>query len=69
MQRDADDSSSELPSLDERISLREAAKLGGLFASHLRLLVRRGDLWGVRMGHYWLTTPEAVERCHSHSRM
>ena len=57
----ADNSGSEPPSLDERITLHEAAKSSGLSASHLRLLVRRGDVWGVKLGHYWLTTTQAVE--------
>lgn len=49
------------PNLDDLISLREAAELSGLSASHLRLLVRRGDIWGVKLGHNWVTTSEAVE--------
>lgn len=49
-----------LPSLDELITLREAAKLSGLSTSHLALLVRRGDIWGVKLGHNWLTTAQAV---------
>ena len=57
----ADDSGSDQPSLDELITLQEAAELSGLSASHLRLLVRRGDVWGVKMGHYWLTTAQAVQ--------
>jgi excisionase family DNA binding protein len=57
----ADDGDLDKPSLDELISLREAAELSGLSASHLRLLVRRGDIWGIKLGHNWLTTREAVE--------
>jgi excisionase family DNA binding protein len=58
---DADSSESDLPGLDELISLREAAKLSGLSAGHLRLLVRRGELWGVKLGRNWVTTAKAVE--------
>lgn len=47
-----DDSNSDLPSLDELITLREAAELSGLSESHLRLLVRRGEIWGMELGHY-----------------
>jgi excisionase family DNA binding protein len=61
MSRATDDSDLAEPSLDELISLREAAELSGLSASHLRLLVRRGDIWGVKLGHNWVTTAEAVE--------
>ena len=48
--------------LDELMSLREGAELSGLCASHLRLLVRRGQIWGVKLGHNWVTTHEAVEK-------
>jgi excisionase family DNA binding protein len=61
MPQTADDSGPDKPSLDELISLREAAELSGLSASHLRLLVRRGDIWGVKLGHNWVTTSEAVQ--------
>jgi excisionase family DNA binding protein len=53
---------SDQPSLDELISLREAAELSGLSASHLRLLVSRGDIWGQKIGRNWVTTAEAVEK-------
>lgn len=61
MTHNADDSSFDQPSLNELITLREAAKLGGLSASHLALLVRRGDIWGVKLGRNWLTTAQAVK--------
>jgi excisionase family DNA binding protein len=60
MTRNDDDSGPDLPGLDELITLREAAELSGLSASHLALLVRRGDIWGVKLGHNWLTTAQAV---------
>ena len=62
MMHNADGSDSDQPSLDELIPLREAAKLSGLSASHLALLVRRGDIWGVKLGHNWLTTAQAVKK-------
>lgn len=61
MTHDADDSGSDQPSLDELISLREAAELSGLSTSYLRLLVSRGDMWGVKLGRNWVTTTQAVE--------
>lgn len=42
------------------ITLAEAAQISGLSHSHLRLLVRKGKIWGVKMGRDWLTTREAV---------
>ncbi len=56
-----DDSSFDQPSLDELVSLREAAKLSGLSVSHLRLLVSRGVIWGAKLGRNWVTTAQAVE--------
>jgi hypothetical protein len=56
----ADDSGFDQPSLDELITLLEAAELSGLSASHLQLLVRRGDVWGTKLGHNWLTTAQVV---------
>ena len=48
------------PSLDELISLRQAAKLSGLSPNHLRLLVSKGEIWGRKIDHYWVTTEKAV---------
>jgi excisionase family DNA binding protein len=56
-----EDSGSVQPSLDELISLREAAELSGLSASHLRLLVSRGDILGQKIGRNWVTTAQAVQ--------
>ena len=61
MAQDADRSGFDLPSLDELISLREAARLSGLSTRHLRLLVRRGEMWGVKLGRNWVTTAQAVK--------
>ena len=49
------------PSLAELISLREAAELSGLSTRHLRLLVRRGDMWGAKLGRNWVTTGQTVK--------
>ena len=50
MTHNADDSGFDQPSLGELISLREATELSGLSASYLRLLVGRGDIWGMKLG-------------------
>ena len=42
------------------ISLADASKISGLSASHLRKLVREGQIKGVKIGRNWLTTEEAV---------
>lgn len=56
------------PSLREPISLREAAELGGLSPSHLRLLVSRGDMWGIKLGQNWFATAEAVQEYAAQDR-
>ena len=61
MTPNAYESSSEQPSLDELISLQRASELSGLSTSYLRLLVRQGDIWGVKLGRNWVTTAEAVK--------
>ena len=53
--------SADQPALDDLISLSEAAEISGLSHSHLRLLVRRGDIWGKRMGRDWFTSEKAVK--------
>ena len=58
---DADDRKLGQPSVTQLVSLREAAELSGLSAGHLRLLVRRGDIWGMKIGRNWVTTAQAVE--------
>ena len=61
MTPNGEDNNSKKPSLDDLISLREAAQLSGLSASHLRLLVSRGDMWGIKLGQNWFTTAQAVQ--------
>ena len=60
MTHHTDDSNFDQPGLDELITLREAAELSGMSTSHLALLVRQGDIWGIKLGHNWLTTAQAV---------
>ena len=57
---DSDLSSGDSPGLDDLLSLSRAAERCGLSASHLRLLVREGEVWGVKIGRNWVTTEAAV---------
>ena len=43
------------------ISLQDAANYSGLSASHLRLLVRNGEMKGKKIGRNWVTTKQAVD--------
>ena len=54
-------SSDHQPELDELITLREAAELCGLSHSHLRLMIRRSEIWGMKKGRDWFTTARAVK--------
>ena len=51
----------EQPSFDDLISLSEAAEISGLSSGHLRLLVRKKELWGKKLGRNWFTTIKAVQ--------
>lgn len=42
------------------ISLSEAAAQFGVSRSQLKLLARTGRLNAIKIGHSWVTTPEAV---------
>ena len=49
------------PSIDELISLRQASKKCGLSPNHLRLLVGKGIIWGLKIDTSWVTTEQAVK--------
>ena len=49
------------PTLTELISLADASALSGLSHGHLALLIRKGDLWGKKIGRDWVTTKQAVQ--------
>jgi hypothetical protein len=48
------------PSIDDLISLRQAASFCGYTTNHLRLLISRGDLWAKKIDSLWVTTEDAV---------
>jgi len=50
------------PSLEELISLAEAAEQSGLSPVHLRRLVSSGEIWGKKLGRNWFTTAQAVRQ-------
>ena len=50
----------EKPSLDDLISLSEAAEISGLSPDHLRRLAGEGILWAQKIGRNWVTTEKAV---------
>ncbi|MCI0727633.1 MAG: helix-turn-helix domain-containing protein [Chloroflexi bacterium] len=60
--------SSNQPGLDELLSLSKAAEHCGLSASHLRLLVREGEVWGMKLGRNWVTTEKAVREYLARNR-
>lgn len=56
------------PKIGDLISLQEAAERSGLTAGHLRLLVRQGELWGIKTGRNWVTTEQAVREYQARAR-
>ena len=54
--------SSYQPQLDDLISLQDASLICRLTQPHLALLVRRGELWGKKIGRNWVTTHQEIER-------
>jgi len=60
MPNDEHQNSVDQTQVDKLITLRDAAELSGLSHSHLRLLVRRGEIRGKKMGRDWFTTAQAV---------
>ena len=45
---------------DEYITVAQAAKQAGLSARHIRWLLQRGHIPGIKPGHDWLVKPSAV---------
>ena len=43
------------------ISVAEASRISGLSASHIRRLLRDGEIEGVKIGRDWSTTEEAIQ--------
>jgi hypothetical protein len=56
------------PELNELISLQDAAKFSGLSQPHLALMIRRGMLWGKKIGRNWITTETAIKDYLAHNR-
>lgn len=48
------------PGIKDLISLKEASEVCGVSQSHLSFLIRKGDLWGIKIGRNWVTTEKAV---------
>lgn len=44
----------------ELLPLSQIALLCGLSHSHLRRLIREGEIWGKKLGRDWFTTEQAV---------
>ena len=53
-------------SIDQLLSIQQAADQSPLSVVHLRRLVRQGRVAGVRLGRNWFTTAEAVQTYLEH---
>jgi hypothetical protein len=60
--------SNQQPRMDELISLREAVELSGLKQPHLALMIRKGELWGKKVGRNWVTTAQVVRNYLARNR-
>lgn len=56
------------PTVDQLLSLEKAAKICGLTPGHLRLIIRQGEVWGMKLGRNWVTTEQAVREYQARAR-
>lgn len=49
------------PTIDELIPFSTASRLSGFTDRHLRKLASQGELWSIKLGRNWFTTPAAIE--------
>ena len=59
---------SDQTSINDLISLSEAAKLSGLSHDHLRRLAGQGEIWAKKIGRNWITTKQAVMKYMENKR-
>ena len=59
---------SDQTSINDLISLSEAAKLSGLSHDHLRRLAGQGEFWAKKIGRFWVTTEQAVNEYLARNR-
>lgn len=46
---------------DEWMTVREAAEWSGYHAEHIRILIRRGDIYAKKWGPVWQVSRESVK--------
>ncbi|MBU0491028.1 MAG: helix-turn-helix domain-containing protein [Chloroflexi bacterium] len=49
------------PSLSELLTLKEAAEYSGLSDYYLRDIAQSGRLRAYKIGHFWVTTRQAID--------
>lgn len=54
--------------LRDLISLQVAAKLSGMSPGHIRLLIRKNEMWGLKIGRNWVTTELAVREYQARAK-
>jgi excisionase family DNA binding protein len=47
--------------LKDFVSLSQASSIFGLSADHLRRLVEKEKIWGIKIGRNWITSRQAVQ--------
>ena len=48
------------PDYAKLISVKQAAEISGLSTRHIRLLLGRDTIWGMKMGRDWFTTEQVI---------
>lgn len=49
------------PAIADLITFEEAARQSGFTTRHLRKLADNKQLWAVKLGRNWFTTPKAID--------
>lgn len=61
MTNDRESSQQNQPKLTDLITLTRAAEISGLSPEHLALLIRKGTIWGSKLGgRNWFTTENEI---------
>jgi hypothetical protein len=60
MSNDSQEKKITKPNFKKMITVNQAAEISGLTPRHIRLLLSKGTIWGVKMGRDWFTTEGVV---------
>lgn len=64
----SDKPNSRQPVFEDLITTREGASFSGFTQEHIALLLRKGEIWGKKIGRNWVTTKQAIQEYLSRDR-